>query len=498
MVKTDNKTFDKLFHLSKRANQLCGISNLLAWDQEIYMPEKAAPIRAEQLELLAELSHDIKTGKEFEETLQNLIDIKTGSFKSNDLNDAEKAIVRLLRRDFLRDKKLPTSFVQEFTKVTSEAIFLWQKAKSKNDFQAFAPTLTHIVELVRKKAQFIGFDDHPYDALLDEYEPGATTKEITQLFDEIRKTSKEIIKKKASQTECLQIPATEEEQITLCRDVLQLVGFDFTRGRFDLSAHPFSTSYHPFDSRLTTRAESHGIITQILTALHEVGHSMYDMGLPAEYYGTPLCQPVSLGIHESQSRFWETRIGRSLPFWKMMFPRLQKYLSGMSLEQFYKELNKVTPSLIRTDADEVTYPLHVILRFEIEKELVQGSLSVKDLPERWNAGMKDLLGITPKTDAEGCLQDIHWSMGAFGYFPTYSLGNVYAANMFEAFSKAHPQWESKVEKGDFSFIRQWLSENVWQHGRCYDGKELIQKITQKPLRSAPFIHYLTEKYAMDS
>lgn len=498
-IKNAKSNYAALCELSVRANTLEGISRLLSWDQETYMPSDAAPVRAEQLKLLAELSHAIKTGPEFEKELKALCDIKTGKVKVSGLTSAHEAAVRVYARDFRREKKLPSSFVQECVHHTSESIVVWQKAKSKNDFRLFLPSFKKTVDLVRKKAELIGYKAHPYDALIDEYEPGITTKEVELVFDEIKKEVKKLVKAAASKKAEIKVDCTLQDQLEVCHEVLDAIGFDFARGRLDVSAHPFSTSYHPYDSRITCRDASDSLIVQILTTLHEAGHSFYEMGHPVKENGTPLGQHISLGIHESQSRFWETRIGRSKGFWKFLLPKLQKRfkkdLGGMKLDEFMSRLNHVKPSFIRTDADEVTYPLHVILRFEIEKELVTGKLAVKDVPARWNAAMKDLLGITPKTDVQGCLQDIHWSMGAFGYFPTYSLGNVYAAQMFEAFAKKHPTWEKRIEKGDFGFIHEWLSDNVWQHGRRYDGNELIRKISGKPLTAKPFIAYLTNKYA---
>lgn len=491
--------YEQLCELSKRAYTLEGISQFLSWDQETYMPERAAPIRAEQRTILAELAHATKTGPEFEKRLTNLIDLKSKKVKAKNLSDAEEASVRVFARDFLREKALPTSFVEEFTHLTSESIFLWQKAKGNNDFRQFRPKLEKIIDMVRKKADLIGYDNHPYDALIDEFEPGTTTAQVDAVFQELRQAIKVLLKKiPAPAKNGLKIPSTVEQQLAVCHEVLEAIGYDFSCGRLDLSAHPFSTSYHPYDCRITTRQESENVVVQVLTTLHEAGHSFYEMGLSVKEHGTPLGQPISLGIHESQSRFWETRIGRTKPFWQYMYPRLQarfkKELSRVTLDQFMKELNKVQPSFIRTDADEVTYPLHVILRFEIEKELVTGKLKVKDLPERWNELMQDLLGICPPTDRLGCLQDIHWSMGAFGYFPTYSLGNVYAAQMFEAFAKKHPDWDKRIARGDFGFIREWLSKNVWQHGRRYDGKVLIRRISGKELSAKPFITYLNNKY----
>ncbi len=485
--------YEKLAALSKRAHLLDGISSLLSWDQETYMPEMADSIRAEQRELLAELSHTIKTSKEFEQCLA------AATTNEGHLSEIQKAALRVWKKDFDREKKLPTSFVQEFTLLTSKAIPVWQQAKMQNDFASFEPTLNLIVSMNRKKADLLGYTEHPYDALLDEYEPGCTTAQIEKIFSELAAAVKKILSSLPKKpADIIAIPASTEEQMQLCRSVLEMVGFDFSCGRLDLSAHPFSSSYHPYDSRLTTRVESHGVITQILTALHEVGHSFYDMGRPVEHQGTPLGQAVSYGIHESQSRFWETRIGRSLPFWHYFYPILQKRfpaaLQKVSLDKFYRSLNQVFPSLIRTDADEVTYPLHVILRFEIEKELISGALNTKELPERWNAGMQSLLGIAPPNDTVGCLQDIHWSMGAFGYFPSYSLGNIYAAQLFDAFEREIPHWDELVRNGQFAFIKEWLAKKVWQHGRRYDGPDLIRHSTGAALSSAPFITYLQKKY----
>lgn len=492
------KSYQHLCSLSKKSTLLDGITGLLSWDQETYMPKQASAIRAEQIALLAEQSHALHTGKEFEKTLQTLIDIPTGKIHDTTTDQNRRAILTLSRKDFIREKKLTPSFVQEFARVTSEALFLWQQAKSKNDFKSFQKTLEHIVSLVRKKADLVGYDKHPYDALLDEFEPEATVADIDKLFLPVKKASQEIAKAKRKRVESIPIPATDHQQMQICRWILDLIGFDFSKGRIDVSAHPFSSSYHPTDTRLTTRMESHGIAIQILTTLHEAGHSFYDMGLPVEYFGTPLCRAVSYGIHESQSRFWETRIGRSLPFIKLILPTLQKKfpkaLQGVTPKAFYESLNQVAPSYIRVDADEVTYPLHVILRYEIEKELLTGTLKVRELPERWSAGMKELLGLEPPNDALGCLQDIHWSMGAFGYFPSYLLGNIYAALLFEAFEQAHPDWSQRIQKADFGFIHTWLREKIWRHGRRYSPKELITKATKKTPRADAFIDYLKGKY----
>lgn len=394
--KSKNAHYDALCDLSRRANTLEGISRLLTWDQETYMPTDAAPIRGEQLKLLAELSHAVKTGPEYEKELKALADIKTGKVKVKNLTPAQEAAVRVFARDFRREKRLPSSFVQDFVQHISQSIGVWQKAKSKNDFKLFLPSLKKTVDLVCEKAELIGYKAHPYDALIDEYEPGVTTKEVEGVFDEIKTGVKALLKKapKPKKGE-VKINCTLEEQLEVCHELLEAIGFDFNRGRLDVSAHPFSSSYHPYDSRITCRNASDSLIVQILTTLHEAGHSFYEMGHPVEQHGTPLGQYISLGIHESQSRFWETRIGRSRGFWKFFYPKLQKRfkkdLAKITLDEFMQRLNSVTPSFIRTDSDEVTYPLHVILRFELEKELVTGKLAVKDLPKRWNQGMKIFL-----------------------------------------------------------------------------------------------------------
>ncbi|MBU6447171.1 MAG: carboxypeptidase M32, partial [Verrucomicrobia bacterium] len=268
--------------------------------------------------------------------------------------------------------------------------------------------------------------------------------------------------------------------------------------RMDLSSHPFSLALHPHDSRITTRILPHRFISNVFSILHEAGHSMYEMGLPLDTWGTPLSEAVSLSVHESQSRWWETLIGRSLPFWKNFYPRLQKTLparlKAVPLDRFFRSINKVEPSLIRVEADEVTYCLHVIVRFELEKDLVTGKLNVHDLPMAWNAKMKETLGIEPKSDAEGCLQDIHWSLGDFGYFPTYALGNMLAAHLFTAFAKTHPNWEKRVQSGDFGFVREWLKKNVHQWGRTYNLEEIAKRVTGKPFSEHAYTSYLKKKY----
>ena len=496
------KLYKDLFEKSKKIHLLRSVESLLSWDQETYMPGGAAAARSEQLELMASLAHEEQTSKEFQKALEKLIDLDTGKVLGTDLNPLQKAALREWRRDFLLAVKLPNSFVKAFAKLTSESLVAWQTAKKTNDFPLFAPNLQKIVEMCQQKADYLGFKDDPYDALLDYYEPELTTKEVDKLFKNLKvqivALLTKIRAKKQVDDSFLFGKFNENKQLKFGKEILSAVGYDLNKGRLDISSHPFSSAFHPTDSRITTRFEKNAFFGCISAILHEAGHGLYEMGLLSEHYGSPLGEAISLGIHESQSRFWETCIGQSRPFWKHFLPLLKKHFKGplekVSLEKFYKGINKVFPTFIRVDADEVTYSLHVILRFEIEQMLINGTCAVADLPGIWNEKMEELLGVSPPTDREGCLQDIHWSMGAFGYFPTYTLGNLYASFFFEAFEKEHPDWAKRVEQGELLFIRDWLIDNVHRHGRSLSAKELAKKIGKRELSSAPYVNYLNNKY----
>lgn len=501
MSQDAQKNYQTLFDLSKRARILDSISYLLEWDQETYMPPKGSGIRAEQIALMASLSHKERASKKFEQALSKLIDLETGKVSVQGLSPSQKAALREWRRDFLKAIALPNAFVKSFAKLTSEAMTVWAVARKQNRFGDFAPYLEKIIEMSRQKAELLGYKKHPYDALLDIYEPDATTAEIDELFKRLKKEITALLNKIQA---CEQVDDrflhgnfSAEKQLHFGRLLLQAMGYDLEKGRLDLSNHPFSMSLHPSDSRVTTRIHRTSIFDSISAVLHEGGHSLYEMGLMPEYYGSPLCEAVSLGMHESQSRFWETRIGQSKPFWNHFLPLLKqefKQLETVFLDSFYMAINKVAPSFIRLEADEVTYSLHVILRFQLEKQLIAGSLQVSQIPEAWNAGMQESLGLTPSTDSEGCLQDIHWSMGGFGYFPTYTLGNVYAAHFFEAFEKEYPKWRDRVAKGELLFIREWLQEKIHRHGRLYGSHQLIKRISGQKLSEAPYLNYLNTKY----
>lgn len=494
--------YEKLRTLSKKASLFQSIHSLLEWDQEIYMPEEAIELRSLERELLASLGHQAKTSDEFKKTLSSLIDLESGEVIQSGLSDQQKAALREWRRDFLRVVKLPKDFVEEFSRVTTMASQAWIEAKEKSSYLIFAPHLQKVIDLSRKKADLLGFEDHPYDALIDSYEPEMKTKVLTTLFERLKIPLIELLKKietkKAPSNEFLKKNYPKDKQFAFAKKILADMGFDPKQSRLDLSVHPMCVPLHPKDTRMTTRINLHDPISCILSTAHEGGHGLYNRQLPVEHFGTPLCESASLGIDESQSRTWETQIGMSLPYWKHYFPQLQELypenLKGIHFEEFYKAVNFVKPSLIRTESDEVTYNLHIMLRFDLEKMMLEGKLNVKELPEIWNETMRNYLGITPKADSEGCLQDVHWSFGGIGYFPTYTLGNLYAAQFFETFSKSHPHWDQEVAKGSFHKICDWYKENIHKYGRQYLPEELCKKVTGSPLSEKPFINYLIKKY----
>ena len=467
---------------------------LLHWDQETYMPSGAIAARSQQIALLASLIHDLKTSRKFKGLLETLMHLPSGKIKAKGLSKPNHVCLREWRRDFLKADKLPTEFVKTFSQVTSEASQVWATAKKEGNFKLFAPFLGKILSLARKKAEILGFEEHPYDALLENYEPCMTTRRVDTIFKGLKKELMALLKKiKASPTvenRFLHGKVDEAKQLAIGHLLLSKLPMDASYSRLDLSAHPFSTGLHPHDSRITTRILPNAFMSNVFSVLHEAGHSMYEMGLPTDQWGTPLSEAVSLSIHESQSRWWETLIGRSLPFWKHFYPMIQKtlpsHLKKVKLKEFYQAIHSVTPSFIRVEADEVHSCLHVMLRFEIEKQLISGKLQVDELPDAWNGLMKEFFGITPPSDREGCLQDIHWSLGDFGYFPTYALGNLFAAHFFTAFAKNNGDWEERVAQGELGFVREWLKTQVHRWGKTYNAEELAKRVTGKPLNEKAY------------
>jgi carboxypeptidase Taq len=497
------QTYQKLIEHTKKAKLLDSCMQLLHWDMETYMPSGAAQARAEQVELIASLIHAEKTHPTYAHLLESLIDLNSGEFLSKDLSVSAQKSLLLMRREYLKLKLLPAEYVKAFAKLTAQAQLVWAQARKENNFSLFAPYLEKIVEMNRQKAELYGYKKNPYDALLDDFEPDLTQKKLDPLFNqlgsELRGLLSAIQKKPAIDTSCLHGQFDADKQLALSRKILQQIGYNLDYGRLDLSTHPFSIALHPSDSRITSRIHPTSVFDCLSSVLHEAGHGLYEMGLPQEHFGDPICEAISLSIHESQSRFWETFIGQSRPFWQLCFPYLTEAFPSLKktcdLDSFYQAINAVAPSYIRVESDEVSYGLHIILRYEIEKGLINKSLTVQEVPEAWAGLMEGFLGIKPANDQLGCLQDIHWSCGSFGYFPTYTLGNIYAAAFFDVFEQTHPNWPLRIlDEGNLHFITSWLREMVHQWGHLYSSDELCQRITGQTLTIDPYIRYLQTKY----
>ena len=496
----ENK-LNRVIEIDKPRRILLSIGNLLGWDLETQLPEKGSDFRSEQVALLSSLAHEKLTGKPLEEALEPFIEFETEAIKVSSLSEKEKASLKLWVKDIKRARKLPQEFVEQTAKTTSRAFTGWAEAKTKNDFSIYAPHLKSIVDNCRKKAEYYGYTDHPYDALVDEFEPEMTKAKLSEIFDNLKpflKDKIQAIRSEEPDAPFVNKEYSKEKQLAFAHSLLEKMGIDFTTARLDQAEHPFCLTVHTTDLRMTTHSDLSHFFNNISAVMHEGGHGLYEQGLPHDEFGTPLCDSISLGIHESQSRFWECVIGLSKPFSTFLHKELTtifpKELSGTSQEEMYAQLTKVNPGFIRIFSDEVCYCLHVILRFEIEVALLEGKMEVEEIPGIWNQKMEEYLGITPTSDAVGCLQDVHWSHGIMGYFPTYALGNIYAGQLFQTFRQENPSWETDVASGKLVFIRDWLKEKIHKYGRQYSPQEMIEKATGKPISSDDYINYLNEKY----
>jgi carboxypeptidase Taq len=499
---TPADAYAELVRRSKELGVLNSCAAVLGWDQQTYMPRGGAGLRGEQMALLAALSHQKVTDPKIGELLAAV----EGSELVKDLDSPEAANVRELRRGYDRATKLPQSLVEELARVTTQAQQAWEQAKKANDFPAFRPWLESVVALKRQEAAAVGYKDHPYNALIDEYEPGTTVAELRQLFAGLTAELVPLIRKvvespKKPDRSVLEREFPIDRQKVFAEAAAVACGFDFAAGRLDTTAHPFCSGLGPGDCRITTRYNPRFFSEAFFGVLHETGHAVYEQNLPAKHFGTPLGSACSFGIHESQSRLWENQVGRGRPFWDHFFPRAQQTfptaLAGVSPDAFYFAINDVRPSLIRVEADEATYNLHVALRFELELALLSGDLTVADLPGAWNDRFKALFGLDVPDDSRGCLQDIHWSFGGIGYFPTYTLGNLYAAQFMEAARRDLGGAESLNEdfrRGRFDRLRGWLVENIHRHGQRFRAGELCRRATGRPLSAGPFLSHLNEKY----
>lgn len=484
----------------KKISSLGSILAVLDWDQSVNMPHKGGDARGESISELSSLVH----AQFLSINNDGLVTKLKKALDEGKIKGKDSVMVAETWRDYSNAKKMPDDFVREKALLLTKAHSIWVKARGQNDFKLFLPTLTKIIALKQKEARYIGYTDSPYDALIDRYEPGMKTKEASAILHDLKDFLIPFLKKiKGSKIKIKSQKALGnfpvDKQIAFNKFIATKMGFDFEAGRMDESAHPFTTSFSSTDVRLTTRYKKNDVMYAVGSTVHETGHGLYEQGLVEEHYGTPLGEAVSLGIHESQSRLWERIIGGGKPFWKYFYPKLQKEFpvpfKNISLEEFYILVNEVKPSLIRTEADEVTYNLHIIIRFEIEKELIEGTLKPKDLPSVWKMKVKKYLDIDVPTDTLGVLQDVHWSAGLFGYFPTYTFGNLYSAQFYNKMKQDIPSLEKDFAKGDFKKALAWLRKNIHEQGKTHSATNLIRKITEQPLTSAYFTEYLQAKYS---
>ena len=486
--------YDALLDRVRRWNAVGDAAGVLGWDQQVMMPEGGTPARSKQLSALSSVRHDMITADETGELLDELNDA--------DLTDERAAVVREVRREYERADAVPVELVEAISEASTEALQAWEAARADDDFEAFAPHLQRLVELKREYAEHIDPDRDPYAVLFEEFEPCLSIERAESILTELREALVPMIDAiRASDrdlaADTFEGTFPEDDQEALARETLELVGYDFDRGRLDVSSHPF-TSGNQFDCRVTTRFDESDPLGAVGSTIHEFGHAQYTLGLPREQFGTPLGESRDLSVHESQSRLWENHVGRSEAFWREFLPVFQEHFpqtEAANVRDAYEAFNQVyEDNLIRVEADELTYHLHIVIRFEIERDLLRGDLAVEDVPAVWNDKYEQYLGIRPDTDSEGCLQDIHWSHGNFGYFPTYSLGSVMAAQLFEAAEAEIDDLDAKIAEGEFGDLRDWLGENVHRHGARYETNELVVRATGEDFSADAFLDYVDEKY----
>ncbi|MDX1935329.1 MAG: carboxypeptidase M32 [Capsulimonadales bacterium] len=492
------ENYQKLLARLAEIGHLHTATAVLEWDQQCYMPRGGAQERAEQTALIGRIAHEMFVAEETAGLLAAAEQELAGAPPDGDA----ALTLRVIRRDFDKSVKIPSSLVAELNKSVALAHEIWVKARSDSRWSLFAPSLSHLLDLSRQVAQCYGYETEMYDALLDQYEPGMKTAEVRRVFEEIRPGLVSLVQTLAAAPEIDDSPLrrdfAEEKQAAFSLSVIRRLGYDFERGRLDKAVHPFCTSFTRNDVRITTRYDRNWLPCALMGTIHETGHALYELGFDPKDDDTPLSGAASLGFHESQSRLWENIVGRSRAFWNVFYPELQAAFPGVlddvSLDAFYRAINKVQPSLIRVEADEVTYGLHIMLRFELEQAMINGQLTVDDIPEAWNERMREYLGIVPSNDAEGCLQDVHWSGASFGYFPTYALGSILSAQLYETAVAQDPQIPSDLEKGEYTGLLNWLREKVHKPGRRYLPAELVERICGEPAQSRSYLRYLNRKY----
>jgi carboxypeptidase Taq len=472
---------------------------LLGWDQQTYMPQGGNEARGNQLATIGKISHQKFTSDEIGTLLSDL----EKEYEGADPDSNDLRLLKVTRHEYDQATRVPSDFVAEFAVVTSKAFEAWVEAKGKSDFSIFQPHLEKVVELNQRYVTFFPPADHPYDVLLDQFERGMKTAEVQEIFDALRPQQVELLQAIAEKPQVddsfLHVEYDEQKMWDFSEVIATKFGYDWERGRQDRSAHPFTTNFSINDVRITTRFEEDNPTVMLFSTMHEAGHGLYELGSDQSFERTPLAGGASLAVHESQSRMWENLVGRSMPFWEYFYPEFQKQfpeqVGDIDLDIFYKGINKVEPSLIRVNADEATYNMHVMLRLELEIGLVEGEIKVKDLPEIWNAKMEEYLGIVPPNDAKGVLQDVHWSGGMLGYFSTYALGNLISAQLWEKIIADIPDLPDQFRKGEFGALLSWLREKLHVHGKKYEPQEIVQRLTDSKIDAAAYVRYLKEKYS---
>ncbi|WP_425615330.1 carboxypeptidase M32 [Anatilimnocola sp. NA78] len=490
--------YEQLCGLAREAALIESVEALLGWDERTYLPEGAGEYRAEQMTYLTGLAHQKRTQPKWGDLLDELAD----SDLAKDPHSDTGTTIRQLKRDYDKKVKLPQLLVEELTRASVLGQQAWVKARAANDFAMFQPHLSKIIDLKRQQAEAVGYADQPYDALLDDYEPHAKTKDLTSVLGKLRQELVPLVHAimesgKLAPVEIVSRHFPRDAQEAFGKTASAKIGFEYQRGRLDVTHHPFCTELGPNDCRITTRYDERHFNGAFFGILHEAGHGIYDQGLRSELFGLPPGQFVSLGIHESQSRMWENLVGRSSAFWQHFFPQWREFFpvasQGVTQQDLFAAINHVQPSLIRVEADEATYNLHIIVRFELEQALLSGDLPVADLSAAWTEKYREYLGIAPPNDANGCLQDVHWSAALFGYFPTYSLGNLYASQLFEQADEDLGGLNNLMQRGEFTPLKHWLNEKIHRQGQCYSAAELVKRITGKPLSSEPLMRHLRGK-----
>ncbi len=500
MPRTIEQAYAELIRRAKETALLGSCGGVLGWDERTYLPKQGGNLRAEQLALLARMTHEMAT----DPTIGELLGQVEGTALVSDPASDAGANVREIRRGYDRAVKLPKSLVEELARATTLGQRAWQEAREKSDFRLFQPHLEKILGLKRQEAEAIGYARTPYDALLDEYEPGETSESIARTFELLRKDLVPLIQAilssgKQAPADILKREYPVDRQQEFGRAAATAIGFDFDAGRLDVTTHPFCSGMGPGDCRITTRYNPRHFNESFFGTLHEAGHGLYEQGLDPERFGTPCGQACSLGIHESQSRMWENLVGRSRPFWEHFFPKARQLfpeaLGHETLDRFFFAINDVRASFIRVEADEATYNLHVILRFELERDLLEGALTPAGLPGAWNERFQKSFQLTPPNDAQGCLQDIHWSAGLIGYFPTYTLGNLCASQFMEQARQnlGDGDLDSAFRRGEFAPLKKWLNEKIHRQGQRYHAPELCRVVTGRPLSHEPLMRHLRGK-----